>query len=61
MAAGERCLAAYERRPRAFHELITRTPLGWRGFVRLASGDTTLARAMRHRSVRVGLALLGVR
>jgi geranylgeranyl reductase family protein len=61
MAAGERCLAAYERSPRAFHELITRTPLGWRGFVRLASGDTTLARAMRHRSVRVGLGLLGAR
>jgi geranylgeranyl reductase family protein len=59
MAAGERCLAAYERRPRAFHELITRTPMGWRGFVRLASGETTLARAMAHPSVRVGLGLLG--
>jgi geranylgeranyl reductase family protein len=61
MAAGERCLAAYERSPRAFHELITRTRPGWRGFVRLASGDTTLARAMRHRTVRIGLGLLGSR
>jgi geranylgeranyl reductase family protein len=59
MAAGERCLAAYERSPRAFHELITRTRPGWRGFVRLSSGDTTLARAMRHRTVRIGLGLLG--
>lgn len=59
MAAGERCLAAYERRPWAFHELITRTPPGWHGFVRLVSGETTLARAMRHRSVRAGLRLLG--
>ncbi|WGL52966.1 geranylgeranyl reductase family protein [Nocardioides sp. BP30] len=59
MAAGERCLVAYERRPRAFHELITRTPLGWRGFVRLASGETTLDRAMAHPSVRLGLGLLG--
>lgn len=59
MAAGERCLAAYERRPRALHELITRTTPGWRGFVRLASGDTTLARALRRRTVRVGLGLLG--
>lgn len=58
MTAGERCLQAFERRPRAFHELIARTPMGWRGFVRLASGDTTLARALRHRSVRVGLGLL---
>lgn len=59
MAAGERCLVAFERRPRAFHELITRTPMGWRGFVRLASGDTTLARALAHPSVRLGLGLLG--
>lgn len=58
MAAGEVCLRAFERRPRAFHELITRTPTGWRGFVRLASGDTTLARALEHRSVRMGLGLL---
>lgn len=58
MAAGERCLTAFERRPRAFHELITRTPMGWRGFVRLASGQTTLARAVRHPSVRLGLGLL---
>ena len=58
MAAGERCLVAFERRPRAFHELITRTPPGWRGFVRLASGDTTLARAMKHPGVRLGLGLL---
>lgn len=59
MAAGALCLRAFERRPAAFHELITRTPAGWNGFRRLASGDTTLARALRHRSVRVGLGVLG--
>jgi geranylgeranyl reductase family protein len=58
MEAGVTCLRAFERRPRAVHELITRTPAGWNGFRRLASGETTLARAMRHRSVRVGLGLL---
>ena len=54
-----RSATLFERRPRAFHELITRTPMGWRGFVRLASGDTTLARALAHPSVRLGLGLLG--
>ena len=39
--------------------LITRARAGWHGFVRLASGETTLDRAMTHRSVRLGLGLLG--
>ncbi|MEX0427396.1 geranylgeranyl reductase family protein [Nocardioides sp. DS6] len=58
MAAGRACLQAFERRPGAFHALITRTPAGWRGFRRLTTGDTTLARAARHRVVRLGLGLL---
>ncbi|MBO0841977.1 MAG: geranylgeranyl reductase family protein [Nocardioides sp.] len=59
MAAGAECLRAFERHPGAVHALITRTDAGWRGFARLASGDTTLARAMRHRSARLGVGLLG--
>ncbi|WP_298518193.1 geranylgeranyl reductase family protein [uncultured Nocardioides sp.] len=58
MAAGERCLRAFEARPRAFHELIASTPVGWRAFCRITRGETTLARAVRHRSVRAGLGLL---
>ncbi|GAA4122887.1 geranylgeranyl reductase family protein [Nocardioides fonticola] len=58
MAAGTRCLRAFERRPGAFHALIGRTGVGWRSFARLASGDTTLARALEHRSARWGVGLL---
>jgi flavin-dependent dehydrogenase len=60
MAAGERCLRAFERRPWAFHELIRSTPVGWRQFSRITRGETTLARAVRHRVVRGGLELLSV-
>ena len=52
MAAGERCLRAFENRPRAFHELIRSTSVGWRQFARITRGDTTLARAVRRRPVR---------
>lgn len=58
MAAGERCLRAFERRPAAFHELIGSTPVGWRAFQRLTRGETTLARAVEHRPVRAALGLL---
>ena len=58
MAAGERCLRAFEARPWAFHELIRSTPVGWRQFCRITSGETTLARAVRRAPVRAGLGLL---
>jgi flavin-dependent dehydrogenase len=58
MAAGERCLRAFEARPCAFHELIRSTPVGWRQFCRITGGETTLARAVRRLPVRAGLALL---
>ena len=58
MAAGERCLRAFEARPWAFHELIRSTPVGWRQFCRITRGETTLARAVRHRTVRAGLGVL---
>jgi geranylgeranyl reductase family protein len=52
MAAGERCLRAFERRPGIFHRLIGGTDLGWRQFGRLVRGETTLDRALRRRVVR---------
>jgi len=58
MAAGERCLRAFEHRPRAFHELIRSTSVGWHQFARITRGETTLARAVRRRPVQAGLALL---
>ncbi|MDQ4051516.1 MAG: geranylgeranyl reductase family protein [Actinomycetota bacterium] len=58
MAAGERCLRAFERRPGSFHRLIGGTDLGWRQFARLVRGETTLERAMRRRTVRVAVRAL---
>ncbi|QIG45637.1 geranylgeranyl reductase family protein [Nocardioides anomalus] len=60
MAAGERCLRAFERRPWAFHELIRSTSVGWHQFARITRGDTTLARAVERRPVRAGLGLLSL-
>lgn len=60
MEAGETCRVAFERRPAAFHALLAGTRVGWRSFERIARGDTTLARAMRHPSVRLGLRSLSV-
>ena len=60
MAAGERCLRAFERRPWAFHELIRSTPVGWHQFARITRGETTLARAVRRTPVRAGLGLLSL-
>ncbi|MFC6704483.1 geranylgeranyl reductase family protein [Flexivirga alba] len=57
MAAGEQALVAFERHPRIFHSVL-RTPLGWRVFVRITRGDTTLAQLMRRRVVRAGVAAL---
>ena len=58
MAAGERCLRAFERRPGVFHRLIGGTELGWRQFARLVRGETTLDRAMQRRTVRVAVGAL---
>jgi geranylgeranyl reductase family protein len=60
MAAGERCLSAFEARPRAFHELIRSTPVGWQQFCRITRGETTLARAARRWPVRAGLGVLSL-
>jgi geranylgeranyl reductase family protein len=60
MAAGERCRRAFEARPWAFHELVRSTSVGWRQFCRITGGETTLARAVRRRPVRLGLGLLSL-
>ena len=58
MEAGEACRRAFERRPGAFHALLFGTAVGWRQFGRLTRGDSTLARAMQHPSVRLGIRAL---
>jgi len=60
MEVGFRALAAYERHPKAFYRALASKP-GWEAFVRLARGETTLARAGRHRVVRTALATLAAR
>jgi len=60
MEVGFRALAAYERHPKAFYRALASKP-GWDAFVRLARGETTLARAGRHRVVRTALATLAAR
>ena len=60
MAAGETCRRAFERRPGAFHALLFGTSVGWRQFCRLTRGESTLARAMLHPSVRLGIRALSV-
>lgn len=58
MRAGFDALRAFERHPKVFHSLIASTPMGWKYFTRITTGDTSLARAMRHASVRTAVGLL---
>ncbi len=59
MAVGARALRAYERHPGAFYRALAHTSIGWKSFVRLARGETTLARAGRRPVVRAALRSLG--
>lgn len=58
MSVGFQALAAYRRHPGAFARALTGTAPGWRSFVRLARGETTLARAGHKPQVRFALAAL---
>lgn len=58
MRAGFSALRAFERQPEVFHLLMGYTSLGWNYFTRITTGDTSLARAARHASVRMGLRVL---
>jgi len=52
MEAGRALLAAFRKAPWLFYLLLARTERGWRQFARITRGETSLARAYRHRSVR---------
>jgi geranylgeranyl reductase family protein len=58
MQAGQVLLRAFERRPAIMHALLSRTSVGWWLFGRITRGDTTYARILRHRPVRLLLTLL---
>ncbi|MEJ3750026.1 geranylgeranyl reductase family protein [Actinomycetes bacterium KLBMP 9797] len=57
MRAGRRLLAAYTRRPGAFHALLA-TPPGWRMFARFCRGEFAFEGAVHHLPVRAALAAL---
>lgn len=60
MEAGAYFLAAFERHTGLMHGIFARSTLGWEAFQRIARGDTTLARVLRHRSARAIIRLLSV-
>lgn len=51
MRVGAAALRLFEKHPRLFHVLLTRTPPGWRAFIRITRGDSTLASIASHRLV----------
>jgi geranylgeranyl reductase family protein len=57
MRAGRRILAAYARRPGAFHAMLA-TPPGWRLFTRFCQGEPVFVDAVRRRTVRAALRAL---
>jgi flavin-dependent dehydrogenase len=59
MRAGTRILRAFCTQPILFHAGLA-TPTGWRYFVRFCQGETTFARATRHRGVAAALSLIGI-
>ena len=44
LADGALCLAAFERRPAVFHQLLTRSRTDWRTFRRIVTDETAVAR-----------------
>ena len=50
--AGFAILGMMRRSPWAMHAAVTRTSAGWRALQRIAGGDASLQRAMRHRLAR---------
>jgi geranylgeranyl reductase family protein len=57
MRAGRRLLAAYSRRPAAFHAMLA-TPPGWRLFARFCQGEPVFTDALHRRPVQLALSLL---
>jgi geranylgeranyl reductase len=58
MRAGFAALGSFERHPKIYHALLANTGIGWKYFTRITTGDTTLARAMRHATVRTAVSAL---
>jgi geranylgeranyl reductase family protein len=59
MRAGRQLLAAYEKRPVAFHGAIALVPPVWSAFSRVVRGDTTFGSLLRHRVPSAALHILG--
>lgn len=55
MAAGERLLAAFEKRPGFFHAAVTTLPTAWRAFAQVCHGRTTFAQLLRSRAAQAAL------
>lgn len=55
MAAGERLLAGFEKRPGFFHAAVTTLPLAWRAFAEVCRGRTTFAALLRSRAAQAAL------
>ncbi len=59
MAAGERLLAAFERRPLVFHAAVGLLPPAWSAFTMVVRGETSFAEVLRaHRAARACLTFL---
>lgn len=55
MAAGERLLTAFEKRPGFFHAAVTTLPIAWRAFAEVCHGRTTFAELLRSRAAQAAL------
>lgn len=58
MTAGFAFMRAFEQNPGLVHFLLGGTSVGWDSFARICRGETSIARAYRHRTVRFGLGAL---
>ncbi|HEU5426090.1 MAG TPA: geranylgeranyl reductase family protein [Actinocrinis sp.] len=55
MAAGQRLLSAFEKRPGFFHAAVTTLPIAWRAFADVCHGRTTFAELLRSRAAQAAL------
>jgi flavin-dependent dehydrogenase len=58
MAAGERLLAAFEKRPGFFHGAVVSLPMAWRAFAEVCRGGTTFGALLRSRAAQAALRAL---
>ncbi|HLL65119.1 MAG TPA: geranylgeranyl reductase family protein [Micromonosporaceae bacterium] len=58
MAAGKVCLGLFARRPLLFHRVVSRTGRGWRAFVDISRGRTTIARELGRQPAATAVRLL---